>query len=119
MTYDFKLVCTLPATPEAIYDAWLDSKSHSAMTGGKAKMSKKVGAEISAWDGYITGRNIELVQGKRITQSWRSAEFDEGDEDSIITVTLAPLKEGARLTLHHAKVPDSQKSYEKEGWRDY
>jgi hypothetical protein len=25
MTYDFKLSCTLPASPEAVYDAWLDS----------------------------------------------------------------------------------------------
>jgi hypothetical protein len=31
MTYDFKLSCTLPASPGAIYDAWLDSAKHSAM----------------------------------------------------------------------------------------
>jgi uncharacterized protein YndB with AHSA1/START domain len=118
MAYDYKLTCTLPATPEEVYDAWLDSKAHSAMTGAYAKMSKRVGAEVSAWDGYITGKNLELVEGKRIVQSWRTSEFDEADEDSIITVTLAPAKTGALLMLHHAKVPDGQTSYEKEGWRD-
>jgi hypothetical protein len=25
MTYDFKLSCTLPATPQVVYDAWLDT----------------------------------------------------------------------------------------------
>ncbi|HLW89921.1 MAG TPA: SRPBCC domain-containing protein [Roseiarcus sp.] len=118
MAYDFKLACTLPAPPEVIYETWLDSKGHSAMTGGEAKMSKKVGADVSAWDGYITGKNIELVKGRRIVQSWRTSEFSEADPDSIITVTLAPTKTGSRLTLHHAKVPDGQTSYEKGGWQD-
>ena len=25
MTYDFSLSCTLPASPEAVYDAWQDN----------------------------------------------------------------------------------------------
>jgi uncharacterized protein YndB with AHSA1/START domain len=119
VTYDFKLSCTLPASPEAVYEAWLDSKAHSAMTGGQAKMSKKVGAEISAWDGYINGKNIELVKDRRIVQSWRTSQFGDEDPDSVVTVTLAALKTGARLTLHHAKVPDGQTSYEKGGWQDH
>ena len=40
MTYDFKLSCTLPASPQDIYDAWLDSATHSAMTGAGAKIQK-------------------------------------------------------------------------------
>jgi len=119
VTYDFKLSCSLPASPETIYETWLDSRGHSAMTGGKAKMSKKVGAEVSAWDGYITGKNIELVKGRRIVQSWRTNQFSPADPDSVITVTLALAKTGARLTLHHAKVPDGQTSYEKGGWQDH
>ena len=30
MTYDFKLSCTLPASPEVVYDAWLDSADWTA-----------------------------------------------------------------------------------------
>ncbi len=118
MSYDFKLTCTLPAPPEAIYEAWLTSAAHSAMTGGEAKASKTVGAAFSAWDGYIVGRNIELVPGKRIVQSWRTSEFGPDDSDSTITVTLTPVKAGARLTLSHRNVPDGQTSYEKGGWQD-
>ena len=69
MTYDFKLSCTLPAGPEAVYDAWLDSAAHSAMTGARAKIVKRVGGPYSAWDGYITGKTVELIPGKRIVQS--------------------------------------------------
>jgi uncharacterized protein YndB with AHSA1/START domain len=119
MPYSFKLVSTIPASPEAIYDAWLDSAGHSKMTGAKAKASNKVGASFTAWDGYIQGKNIELVPGKRIVQSWRASEFTDADPDSTLTVTLAPVKGGSRLTLEHSNVPDDQKSYEEGGWQDY
>lgn len=39
MAYQFTLSTILPATPQAIYRAWLDTRLHSAMTGGAAVMS--------------------------------------------------------------------------------
>jgi activator of HSP90 ATPase len=118
MTYDFKLSCTLPATPQAVYDAWLDSASHGAMTGGRAKIARRVGGAYSAWDGYITGKTLELIPGKRIVQSWRTSEFGAHDSDSTIIIELEPTKGGARLTLTHCGVPDGQTSYENGGWQD-
>jgi activator of HSP90 ATPase len=121
MPYSFKLASVIPASPEAIYDAWLDSSGHSAMTGAKATASDKAGAAFAAWDGYISGRNIELIRGQRIVQSWRTSQFAAADPDSIITVTLAPAEGGARLTLEHANVPDGEghRGYENGGWEDY
>ncbi len=119
MSYDFELSCTLPASPEAVYEAWLSSAAHGAMTGAKTKASKRVGAAFSAWDGYIVGKNIELVPGKRIVQSWRTSEFGADDPDSTITVTLTPVEAGARLTLSHRNAPDGQTAYENEGWREF
>jgi activator of HSP90 ATPase len=48
----------------------VDAKKHSAFTGAKATGEVKVGGEFSAWDGYITGRNLELEKGKHIVQEW-------------------------------------------------
>ena len=118
MSYAFTLTATIPATPRAVYDTWLDSRGHTAMTGSTAKMSAKVGAKVSAWGGYISGRNLKLVPGKRIVQSWRTTKFTDEHEDSTITVTLAAAKGGTRLTLRHANVPDGQTSYEKGGWQN-
>ncbi len=119
MSYDFELVCELPASPQAVYEAWLSSAGHSAMTGAKAKASKKLGAAYSAWDGYIVGRNLELDYNRRIVQSWRTTEFAGGDPDSTVTVELTPLGAETRLTLRHAGVPDGQTSYENGGWREF
>jgi len=119
VSYDFQLVCDLPASPEAIYKAWLSSEGHSDMTGGEAEVSDVVGAAYSAWDGYIEGRNVELLPFRRIVQTWRTTEFPEGHEDSTLTVELTPIATGARLTLTHRGVPDGQTSYEESGWREF
>jgi uncharacterized protein YndB with AHSA1/START domain len=117
MSYDFTLTASIPAPPQAIYRAWLDSAGHSRMTGGEAKMSARVGGAYTAWDGYISGQNLELVPPTRIVQSWRTTQFADTDPDSTITVTLTPTAGGSTLTLHHTNVPDGQTSYETGGWQ--
>ncbi len=117
MPYSYTLSTVVPASPAEIYRAWLDSVTHSEMTGGEATMSDEVGADVSAWDGYITGRNLELVPGERIVQSWRTTEFDDEFEDSIVTIVLQETEDGTLLTLQHSNVPDEHKSYEEGGWQ--
>jgi uncharacterized protein YndB with AHSA1/START domain len=116
MPYTYTLTSMIPASAQEIYDAWLDSLVHSEMTGGEATMSGEIGAEVSAWDGYISGRNLELVPGERIVQSWRTTEFSDEHGDSIITVTFEEADDGTLLTLVHSNVPDEQRSYEEGGW---
>ncbi len=119
MQYAFTLTTTLPASAQEVYEAWLDSLAHTEMTGSEAIMSDAVGDEVAAWDGYIAGRNLELVPGKRIVQSWRTSEFTDQHEDSIITVTLEEVAGGTLLTLVHSKVPEAHKSYEQGGWEKH
>lgn len=117
--YDFTLTALIPASAQEIYEAWLDSVAHSEMTGGEARMSDEIGGEVSAWDGYISGRNLELVPHERIVQSWRTTEFTDDHGDSVITVTLEDDDEGTLLTLVHSNVPDGQTSYELRGWQEH
>jgi uncharacterized protein YndB with AHSA1/START domain len=117
--YNFTLTTLIPASPQEIYEAWLDSITHSEMTGGEALMSDEIGAEVSAHDGYITGRNLELVPGQRIVQSWRTRQFSDEHEDSVVSVTLEDADEGTLLILLHSNVPDGQTGYERGGWAEY
>jgi uncharacterized protein YndB with AHSA1/START domain len=121
MPHRFTLSTTLPAAPQTVYDCWLDSAGHSAMTGGAATASDRIGGAFTAWDGYISGRNLALEPGRRIVQSWRTTRFAAADPDSIVTLTLAPVAGGVALTLEHADVPDgdAHKGYENGGWADH
>jgi uncharacterized protein YndB with AHSA1/START domain len=117
MPYTYTLTTTIPASARAIYEAWLDSIAHTEMTGSAAEMSDEIGAEVSAWDGYISGRNLELVSGERIVQSWRTTKFDDDQDDSVVTVLLEEAEDGTLLTLIHSNVPDDHTSYEEGGWQ--
>ena len=119
MPYTFTLTTTIPASAQDIYEAWLDSIGHTEMTGSDASMSDGIGAEVSAWDGYISGRNLELVPGERIVQSWRTTEFSDEHGDSIITVTFEEVDGDTLLTLTHSNVPDGHTGYQRGGWQEH
>jgi len=118
MTYDFEVSDIIPATPQRIYEAWMSSDGHAEMTGSDAEIDPVVGGEYQVWDGYITGRTLELEPYHRILQSWRTTEFSVDDTDSTIEVLLDPVAGGTKLTVRHAGVPSDQTSYELGGWQD-
>ncbi len=117
MTYEFTLSDEIPASAQTIYDAWLSSKLHTAMTGGSAELQPTVGGAFTAWDGYISGVTRALEPGRRIVQSWRTSEFADSEEDSQIDVLLEPLGGTTRITIHHSNVPDRLQSFEQGGWQ--
>lgn len=117
MAIRFTVSATIPASPKQVYDAWLSSKGHTAMTEAGAKVSARVGGTFTAWDGYISGKNLKLKPGKQIVQSWRTTEFAVSDPDSQIEVLLEKAPAGTKLTLHHTNISGGQSDY-KSGWRE-
>ncbi|MEB8345471.1 SRPBCC domain-containing protein [Flavobacteriaceae bacterium KMM 6898] len=115
---EFTLKTTLDAPAKDIYNAWLSSEGHTAMTGGEATASTKVGGAFTAWDGYLNGKNLLLEENKRIVQSWRSSQFEAHEEDSQIEVVLKEQAGPTELTLIHSKVPESGEHYIK-GWDEH
>ncbi len=117
MADEFTVSATIPAEPGKVYDAWLSSRGHAAMTGATARVSAKVGGKFIAWDGYISGKNLKLVPGRRIVQAWRTTEFADADPDSQIDVLLEKAPGGTKLTMRHTGIPDGQSDY-RSGWRE-
>jgi activator of HSP90 ATPase len=117
MAIEFEVSALIPASPEVVYEAWLDSEGHAKMTGGEAKVSSEVGGEFEAWDGYIQGRNLELEYGKRIVQSWRTAEFADDEADSRIEIIFDREGDETKVTLRHTNLPPHGEQYE-QGWVD-
>ncbi len=115
----FTVALVIPASPEAIYKAWLSSKGHAEMTGAPAKCSARPSGVFSAWDGYITGKNVELVPNEKIVQAWRTSEFSTDDPDSRIEVELSAAKTGTKVTLKHSGIPAGQGDGYKSGWDEY
>ncbi len=107
----------IPAKPEDVYAAWTGSEGHARMTGAAARVSAVVGQAFTAWDGYITGTNLEMQPPARILQQWRTTEFEESDPDSLLEVLFVPEGEGTRVTIRHSGLPAHGMQY-RQGWID-
>ena len=118
MSVEFEISESFPASPQVIYDTWLDSEGHAAMTGHPAEAIREVGGEFMAGGGHIHGKNLELRPGKLIRQTWRATDFGDLDTDSELEITLAPEGTGARLTMKHTNLPDHGMKY-KQGWMEH
>jgi activator of HSP90 ATPase len=118
MTKTFTVSDTIHASPDVIYNAWLDSEGHSQMTSSPAQVSAQVGGTFEAWDGYISGTNLELELGKRILQAWRTTEFAPSDPDSRVEITFEAVQGGTKVTIHHSDLPEDGEQY-LQGWIDY
>ncbi len=105
------------AAPRRIYDILMSSREHAAMTAnGAAKISAKAGGTFSCHGGWISGRNVELVPGKRIVQAWRAKNWPPGSY-SLVSFTLKKAGKGTRLTLDHTGIPDNHSGHLTSGWK--
>ena len=109
---------TFKATPHAVYEALMDSKKHGEIVGANAKITKKVGAKFSIYDGDIEGVNLELVPDKKIVQSWRYSDWPEGHY-SKATFLLEESQGGTKLTFTQTDVPEDLYEDVSQGWKDY
>ena len=117
MSKPIQQTVTFHATPHEIYELLMDSKKHSAFTGGKAEISRKVGGKYSAYDGYISGKNVELIPDKKIVQTWKASDWTMF-QNSTITFILLPIHEGTRLNFTHADIPSGREAEYEQGWID-
>ena len=109
----------LPASPKVVYETLMSSTKHSAFTNGEAKISPKVGGAFTTFDGWATGKNIELEPGKLIVQTWRAEDWPTG-HFSTVKFQLLPAPGGnTKLLFTQTDVPVAKAKDIARGWRDY
>lgn len=115
----FTVSTIIGAEAGTIYKAWLNGSEHSAMTGARATGSGRLKGKFTAWDGYISGINLKLRPAKLIVQAWRTTEFAEGQEHSVLTIELRPLgKSKTKVVLTHSNLKKGDLHY-KQGWKTH
>ena len=119
MKNGFTLSEIIPAKPSEIYEAWLSSEGHTAMTGSPAKVDGNVGGKFSAWEGYIFGTTLELTLNQRIVQTWRTSEFRDDAPDSHLEVLFEEVAQGTKVKLIHRNMPEDQVDSYRQGWEDF
>lgn len=114
-----KQTVIVPADPERVYEAFMNARIHSEFTGSKATCEPVVGGRFTAWDGYISGKNLELEQGKKIVQEWKTTEWPTGYSPSRFELALKKVKNGTEIIMVHSNVPEEQAAELAQGWNDF
>ena len=95
----------------------LSAATKSGKVQGKAPatISREVGGAFSMFDGFIVGRQLELVPGERIVQAWRVAYWKPG-EFSIARFQLVARGADTQIVFDHGGFPKGDAVSLAEGW---
>jgi uncharacterized protein YndB with AHSA1/START domain len=114
---------TIPASPESVFDVWMDPKSPGGPWFGSDRVIVNpvvdglfyfaVKHEGRSWPHY--GRFLQIERPRLVEYTWMS-EGTKGAE-SIVTVTMEARGEQTEVTLRHSGVPDDEMGRKhKDGW---
>lgn len=108
-----------------LYEIMMDENRWKGFTQSNARISKEVNGEISIFDGSVTGKNLELQEGKLIVQKWRFGSWPDGIESTVRLVFDEPEPGVTVVKLMHTDVPEEDRygnatvvENTERGWRD-
>ncbi len=105
----------IPADPHRVYQVLADAERLSALSGKTGSAARTEGEEFAAFDGYVTGRQIELVPDTRVVQTWRFPRWEPG-QHSLVTFTLTKVDGGTCLAIDQHGEPDGWHEHIASNW---
>jgi activator of HSP90 ATPase len=106
---------TFKARPMDVYEMIMNSKKHTSLSGQKAKISRRVGGQFTAWNGHLAGINLALKPGEKIVQAWRATGWWP-DHYSIAIFDLLKVAGGTKLKFTQIGIPPDRYSGHYRGW---
>lgn len=119
MSEALSVFAVFPVTAERVFSAWLDGKEHAAFTNMAAEIENRPGGEFTAWNGYITGRALQLEPPFHIVQSWRTTDFPEDHPDSTLEIIIEDNPDGCQFIVNHTGLPDGRADEFETYWEDH
>ena len=107
------------ASPDRLFNLYMDSEQHTAATQAKAVVNRRVGGKFSAFGGMLSGRMLAIVPNRMIVQSWRAKHWKKTDLDSVLVLTFSKVPDGTQIDLVHVNVPVHDHDGVKKGWAKY
>jgi len=109
----------LPASPDELFDSYLDPKRHAALTGKPVQIAAAPGSEVRAFDGMLSGRIVAVVPKRLIVQTWRSGTWSPQDADSVLVLSFSGDRAYGQIDLVHVNIPDRDFDDVDAGWEKF
>jgi uncharacterized protein YndB with AHSA1/START domain len=116
---------TIAASPEELFDAWLDPEALAvwmrpgAIQSTEARVDARVGGQYeflmrSETASHPTkGTYVVIDRPRRLAFTWGPGS---GAFDSLVTVDFLPLDHGTEVVLTHEKLPEDMREPHRNGW---
>jgi activator of HSP90 ATPase len=112
----------IKASRKRVYEVLTDANQFTQLTkltdmknAAPAVISREAGGSFSCFDGYITGRHVELVPNQRIVQAWRAGGWGEGVY-SIARFDLQEQGSDTKIVFDHRGFPNGLGEHLASGW---
>ena len=106
---------TINAPPDRIYELLTNGAKFGDVTGKPGKGGGAPGAFFSLFDGWLQGRQVDLVANERVAQAWRFMDWEPGIY-SAVRFELKPEGTGTRIILDQDGVPEAFHEHVKTNW---
>jgi uncharacterized protein YndB with AHSA1/START domain len=119
----------LPASPEVVFDEWLDPGALSEWMCPRP--ARCLNVETEPWVGgrvrfdiedsgsvfFVTGRYLTIDRPSRLAFTWSCSTWADPAVESVVTVTLQPHGDRQTLmTIEHALLPPEVVERHAQGW---
>lgn len=107
---------SVKANINEVWQALVDPKVIESWGGGPAKMSHLEGFEFTLWGGDVRGKNLTVIEHKKIVQEWYGGK--KWKNPSIVTFSLEDKGDKVEIELIHEDIPDEELEKIEEGWKE-
>ncbi|KAF9095190.1 hypothetical protein BGX23_000884 [Mortierella sp. AD031] len=109
----------LQASAHDIYDVLLSQPKVQIWTrSNKSTIEAKVGSQFSLFGGSVTGEIKELVEDKKIVQSWRLSSWPAGHY-STVTIDITQNTNFTAIKMKQEGVPIGEQDTTRQNWSNY
>ncbi|KAI7827121.1 activator of Hsp90 ATPase [Gamsiella multidivaricata] len=109
----------MQASAHDVYDVLLNQAKVAAWTrSGDSKIEAKVGSKFSFFGGNVSGEIKELVEDKKIVQSWRLGSWPAGHY-STVTMDISENTNSTVIKFRQEGVPVGEQDITRQNWNSY
>jgi activator of HSP90 ATPase len=106
----------IKAPVEDVWEALTNPDIIDKWGGGPSKFDKRIGGNFSFWGGDIWGKNMEIIDKKKLVQEWFGGDWPK---PSIATFKIMGDGKITMVELLHKNVPRSEEADFADGWKRY
>jgi uncharacterized protein YndB with AHSA1/START domain len=116
----FTISASFSFSSEEVFTALTHARQIAAWSGQAGKVQPTIGGKIELFDGWVKGIVLAYESGKRLSFTWKPAEWAKESQSSIVTCNFKSTKTGSKLILKHRGFPnDSELQSHKAGWTEF